>query len=104
MEARPTLHRHPCRRNDSAFVRGQRPERGNHHAPSGVFRQNGGEGEEENLLTSAQAIKHVVVIFDENVSFDHYFATYPVAANPPRDPASIARAVLPRRRASAARC
>jgi phospholipase C len=25
-------------------------------------------------------IKHVVVIFDENVSFDHYFATYPHAA------------------------
>jgi phospholipase C len=23
----------------------------------------------------------VVVIFQENVSFDHYFATYPVAAN-----------------------
>jgi phospholipase C len=28
-------------------------------------------------------IKHVVVIFQENVSFDHYFATYPVALNPP---------------------
>ena len=27
------------------------------------------------------AIKHIVVIFGENVSFDHYFATYPVAAN-----------------------
>ena len=26
-------------------------------------------------------IKHVVVIFDENVSFDHYFGTYPHAAN-----------------------
>ena len=26
-------------------------------------------------------IKHVVVIFQENVSFDHYFATYPRAAN-----------------------
>jgi phospholipase C len=26
-------------------------------------------------------IKHVVVIFQENVSFDHYFATYPFAAN-----------------------
>ena len=26
-------------------------------------------------------IKHVVVIFQENISFDHYFATYPVAAN-----------------------
>ena len=26
-------------------------------------------------------IKHVVVIFDENQSFDHYFGTYPYAAN-----------------------
>ena len=26
-------------------------------------------------------IQHVVVIYQENVSFDHYFATYPVAAN-----------------------
>ncbi|MBV9315036.1 MAG: alkaline phosphatase family protein [Pseudonocardia sp.] len=26
-------------------------------------------------------IKHVVVIFDENISFDHYFGTYPKAAN-----------------------
>jgi phospholipase C len=26
-------------------------------------------------------IEHVVVIFDENVSFDHYFGTYPKAAN-----------------------
>jgi len=26
-------------------------------------------------------IKHVVVIFQENVSFDHYFATYPFALN-----------------------
>ncbi|HEX4864643.1 MAG TPA: alkaline phosphatase family protein [Acidimicrobiales bacterium] len=28
-------------------------------------------------------IKHLVVIFQENVSFDHYFATYPLAANLP---------------------
>jgi phospholipase C len=27
-------------------------------------------------------IHHVVVIFQENISFDHYFGTYPVAANP----------------------
>jgi len=26
-------------------------------------------------------IKHLVVLFDENVSFDHYFGTYPNAAN-----------------------
>ncbi|WP_458249242.1 phospholipase C [Streptomyces sp. MAI_2237] len=30
---------------------------------------------------TATPIKHVVVIYDENISFDHYFATYPKAAN-----------------------
>jgi phospholipase C len=33
--------------------------------------------------TSAQVIKHVVVIFGENISFDHYFGTYPNALNLP---------------------
>ena len=32
---------------------------------------------------TATPIKHLVVIFDENVSFDHYFGTYPYAANTP---------------------
>jgi phospholipase C len=32
--------------------------------------------------STATPIKHLVVIFQENVSFDHYFATYPHAANP----------------------
>ncbi|HEX7969580.1 MAG TPA: alkaline phosphatase family protein, partial [Stellaceae bacterium] len=31
-------------------------------------------------------IKHVVVIFQENITFDHYFGTYPNAANPPGEP------------------
>jgi len=31
--------------------------------------------------TTTTPIQHVVVIFQENVSFDHYFATYPLAAN-----------------------
>lgn len=35
-------------------------------------------------------IKHIVVIFGENVSFDHYFATYPRAANPAGEPAFTA--------------
>ncbi|GHJ28046.1 phospholipase C [Streptomyces hygroscopicus subsp. sporocinereus] len=30
---------------------------------------------------TATPVKHVVVIFDENISFDHYFGTYPKAAN-----------------------
>ncbi len=32
--------------------------------------------------TSSAAIKHIVVIYGENVSFDHYFGTYPQASNP----------------------
>lgn len=31
-------------------------------------------------------IKHLVVVFQENVSFDHYFATYPMAPNPAGEP------------------
>ena len=34
-------------------------------------------------------IKHLVVIFPENESFDHYFGTYPFALNPPGEPAFI---------------
>ena len=39
--------------------------------------------------TSANTkIQHVVVIFQENVSFDHYFGTYPNALNLPENPPS----------------
>jgi len=39
-------------------------------------------GEPDNGGTSTKTpIKHVVVIFQENVSFDHYFGTYPHAFN-----------------------
>jgi phospholipase C len=31
-------------------------------------------------------VKHLVVIFQENVAFDHYFSTYPEALNPPGEP------------------
>lgn len=34
-----------------------------------------------NGVRTATPIKHVVVIFQENISFDHYFGTYPVAKN-----------------------
>ena len=39
---------------------------------------------------TATAIKHLVVIFNENVSFDHYFGTYPHATNPQGEPAFAA--------------
>src|ERR1700733_11185629 len=35
---------------------------------------------------TATPIKHLVVIFQENVSFDHYFGTYPHATNPSGEP------------------
>jgi phospholipase C len=31
-------------------------------------------------------IQHIVVIFNENISFDHYFGTYPNALNPKGEP------------------
>jgi phospholipase C len=40
--------------------------------------------------STATPIKHLVVIFQENVSFDHYFGTYPRALNPPREPRFVA--------------
>jgi phospholipase C len=46
-------------------------------------------------LTTATPIKHLVVIFNENISFDHYFGTYPVALNPPGEPAFIAKPGTP---------
>ncbi|MGA2536075.1 MAG: alkaline phosphatase family protein [Terracidiphilus sp.] len=35
---------------------------------------------------TATPVKHVVVIFGENISFDHYFGTYPTAQNFPGEP------------------
>ena len=35
--------------------------------------------------TTSTPIKHLVVIFQENVSLDHYFGTYPNAKNPPSE-------------------
>ena len=56
-------------------------------------------GEADSTLTgsatTAQVIKHIVVIFDENVSFDHYFGTYPVATNPSGEPAFTAASGTP---------
>ncbi len=45
---------------------------------------------------TATPIKHLVVLYNENVSFDHYFATYPNAANPPGEPAFAAAPGTPR--------
>jgi phospholipase C len=44
---------------------------------------------------TATPIKHLVVIFGENISFDHYFATYPNAKNPSGEPQFYARPGTP---------
>ncbi|KGX09643.1 phospholipase C [Burkholderia pseudomallei] len=49
----------------------------------------------QNALRTATPIKHLVVIYGENVSFDHYFGTYPNAANPPGEPAFSAASGTP---------
>jgi phospholipase C len=40
-------------------------------------------------------IEHLVVIFQENVSFDHYFGTYPNALNPSKEPRFVAASGTP---------
>jgi phospholipase C len=48
--------------------------------PTPAFAQGRGD------LPTLTPIKHLVVIFQENISFDHYFGTYPNAANPAGEP------------------
>ncbi len=45
--------------------------------------------------TTTTPIKHLVVIFQENISFDHYFATYPTATNPASEPQFAAKPNTP---------
>lgn len=47
----------------------------------GTFAGTTANATTDNSGNTATPIKHVVVIFDENISYDHYFGTYPVAAN-----------------------
>jgi phospholipase C len=44
---------------------------------------------------TATPIQHLVIIFQENVSFDHYFGTYPSATNPAGEPVFHARPGTP---------
>lgn len=53
--------------------------------PGGGHDEHGGT-----VATTTTPIKHLVVIFGENVSFDHYFGTYPFATNPAGEPAFTA--------------
>jgi phospholipase C len=55
----------------------------------------GGTGVAPVYAAPKTPIRHVVVIFQENVSFDHYFATYPKARNVPGEPAFHAASGTP---------
>ncbi len=44
---------------------------------------------------TATPLEHVVVIFQENVSFDHYFGTYPLAENRKGEPAFYPSSTTP---------
>ena len=52
--------------------------------PGSLLADHGQDDAERTDTTTP--IKHVIVIFQENVSFDHYFATYPYATNPQGEP------------------
>ncbi len=58
-------------------------------AATGATAPASGPGQQDAVKT-ATPIKHLVVVYNENVSFDHYFATYPKAANPPGEPRFVA--------------
>jgi len=45
----------------------------------------------QGTASTTTPIQHLVVIFQENVSFDHYFGTYPVAANTSGQPFRAAK-------------
>jgi phospholipase C len=48
------------------------------------------------MTNTTTPIKHLVVIFQENISFDHYFATYPNASNSNKsEPQFIAKSNTP---------
>src|SRR5262249_6170198 len=57
--------------------------------PSGVLAHS------DRAHSTKTTIQHVVVIFQENVSFDHYFGTYPNATNPAGEPKFTARKNTP---------
>ena len=78
----------------SAHV-GPTPNHGGFFPPSHHFPWPGPWGSPQDNLPTATPIKHLVVIFGENRSFDHYFGTYPVATNPPGEPAFHARPWTP---------
>ena len=50
-------------------------------SPAWAWGGGHGHAPKPGRTTTTTPVKHLVVIYDENVSFDHYFGTYPKAAN-----------------------
>ncbi|MGA7188936.1 MAG: alkaline phosphatase family protein, partial [Candidatus Acidiferrales bacterium] len=51
--------------------------------PASLFADQGQGGKNPaGKYRTTTPIKHIVIIFQENESFDHYFGTYPNATNP----------------------
>ena len=61
--------------------------------PANNRRQN--TADDANAFRTTTPIKHLVIIFQENESFDHYFGTYPKATNPQGEPRFEAKADTP---------
>src|SRR6185437_9798535 len=61
----------------------------------GLTGQGFAQNQHEERKATATPIKHVVVIFGENISFDHYFGTYPQALNSPNEPSFHAKPGTP---------
>ena len=59
-------------------------------AIAGAHPRHRGRASDRGGYATATPIKHLVVIFQENVSFDHYFGTYPNATNPSGEPSFYA--------------
>jgi phospholipase C len=72
----------------STHARSQRHH--GHHGPGGKAGRHG-KGHKGGGARTATPIKHLVVIFQENVSFDHYFGTYPHATNTDGQPFHASR-------------
>src|SRR5271168_1423010 len=62
----------------------------------GVTRANNDKAPNADTFVTTTPIKHVVVIYNENISFDHYFGTYPFAENNPGETPFSAKGDTPR--------
>jgi phospholipase C len=52
-------------------------------ATAGALAEDRDDDRDDHRVRTATPIKHLVVIFQENISYDHYFGTYPSAQNNP---------------------